>query len=277
MCIGNYRKLGEELENFQVALARTNKIFHDYKEMYKTLQDDYVLKFMSPEKINNISELLLQQNTSSLFGISTLAYYVQSKLSYNSTRADAELMRFLPDVRFLYFFLRSADNKMIGEFLSYTLPNMGSNVEFHIKKTIFDEWLESKNEHGLSYKNLKQNFSFSKLKLKKMVGQTLFNVDPLKKFSIRFLSESVTPLANYLRGESKFSAQDRLKFKKVIFHVHGGGFISMSSASHEPYLRTFARESKAMIFSVDYPLAPLSKAVQTIEIIKKAYLFILVI
>jgi len=42
----------------------------------------------------------------------------------------------------------------------------------------------------------------------------------------------------------------------LIVHFHGGGFIAQSSASHEIYLRDWAKQIDAPIFSVDYSLAP---------------------
>jgi hypothetical protein len=42
----------------------------------------------------------------------------------------------------------------------------------------------------------------------------------------------------------------------LIIHFHGGGFIAQSSASHEVYLRDWARALDAPILSVDYDLAP---------------------
>ena len=42
----------------------------------------------------------------------------------------------------------------------------------------------------------------------------------------------------------------------LIIHVHGGGFVSMSSGSHQTYTRIWANELNVPIFSVDYRLAP---------------------
>jgi acetyl esterase/lipase len=42
----------------------------------------------------------------------------------------------------------------------------------------------------------------------------------------------------------------------LIVHFHGGGFISMSSFSHENYSRVWARQTKCPVISVDYRLAP---------------------
>eukprot|EP00347_Sterkiella_histriomuscorum_P001768 403370757 len=51
--------------------------------------------------------------------------------------------------------------------------------------------------------------------------------------------------------------KDKLERKNaVIIHVHGGGFVSMSSASHQNYTRLWANEIGVPIISVDYRLSP---------------------
>lgn len=42
----------------------------------------------------------------------------------------------------------------------------------------------------------------------------------------------------------------------VIYHIHGGGFISMSSFIHQTYTRNWANNLKVPIISVDYGKAP---------------------
>lgn len=44
--------------------------------------------------------------------------------------------------------------------------------------------------------------------------------------------------------------------RKIIFHIHGGGFISQSSNSHQMVTRRWAEDLKVPVFSVDYRLAP---------------------
>lgn len=51
----------------------------------------------------------------------------------------------------------------------------------------------------------------------------------------------------------------KLKFKTpkaVIFHIHGGGFISMSSFIHQTYTRVWSNNLEVPIVSVDYRKAP---------------------
>lgn len=42
----------------------------------------------------------------------------------------------------------------------------------------------------------------------------------------------------------------------IIYHIHGGGFISMSSYIHQIYTRVWANNLKVPIISVDYGKAP---------------------
>jgi len=48
----------------------------------------------------------------------------------------------------------------------------------------------------------------------------------------------------------------RPNYNALVIHVHGGGFVSMSSGSHQSYTRMWANELNIPIFSVDYRLAP---------------------
>jgi hormone-sensitive lipase len=61
---------------------------------------------------------------------------------------------------------------------------------------------------------------------------------------------------------------------RILIHFHGGGFVSMSSKSHQVYLKKYCNRLKAIIFSVDYTLAPEAKYPDLIEYCIKAYLYI---
>lgn len=53
-------------------------------------------------------------------------------------------------------------------------------------------------------------------------------------------------------------------FKKVLIHIHGGGFIGSSSSFHQIYLRKMAINLDKPIFSIDYRLVPFSTYPNTI-------------
>ena len=46
------------------------------------------------------------------------------------------------------------------------------------------------------------------------------------------------------------------KVPAIILHFHGGGFVAMSSSSHQNYTRKWAKITGCPIFSVDYRLSP---------------------
>jgi len=54
-------------------------------------------------------------------------------------------------------------------------------------------------------------------------------------------------------GYDKMKDQD---FDAIVLHVHGGGFVAMSSGSHQSYTRVWANDLGIPVFSVDYRLAP---------------------
>jgi acetyl esterase/lipase len=47
-----------------------------------------------------------------------------------------------------------------------------------------------------------------------------------------------------------------IEIDAIMIHIHGGGFVAMSSASHQNYTRKWANEIGIPIFSIDYRLAP---------------------
>jgi hormone-sensitive lipase len=63
----------------------------------------------------------------------------------------------------------------------------------------------------------------------------------------------------------------------LVIHVHGGGFISMSSGSHQNYTRMWAKAMpNAIICSLDYRLAPESRFPAQIDDIWQAYYWLVI-
>ena len=62
----------------------------------------------------------------------------------------------------------------------------------------------------------------------------------------------------------------------LIIHIHGGGFISMSSASHQSYTRGWAKSMpRAVLCSLDYRLAPDSRFPAQLEDTWHAYYWLI--
>ncbi|CDW87878.1 hormone sensitive [Stylonychia lemnae] len=60
----------------------------------------------------------------------------------------------------------------------------------------------------------------------------------------------------------------------VIIHVHGGGFVAMSSGSHQNYSRVWANELGAPILSVDYRLAPANQFPDALNDVWQVYYWV---
>uniref|UniRef100_A0A8C4T4U8 Hormone-sensitive lipase n=1 Tax=Erpetoichthys calabaricus TaxID=27687 RepID=A0A8C4T4U8_ERPCA len=58
------------------------------------------------------------------------------------------------------------------------------------------------------------------------------------------------------KAERKLKKDLAPKSKHLVVHFHGGGFVAHTSKSHEPYLKSWARDLGIPILSVDYSLSP---------------------
>jgi hormone-sensitive lipase len=63
-------------------------------------------------------------------------------------------------------------------------------------------------------------------------------------------------------------------YERIIVHLHGGGFISLSSRSSQTFTRRWATELRVPVFSIDYRLVPEEVFPSALEDCYSAYLFI---
>ena len=63
-------------------------------------------------------------------------------------------------------------------------------------------------------------------------------------------------LKNLNKGLKWLERKHTKHLETVMIHIHGGGFVAMSSSSHQNYLIPWANQLKIPIFSIDYRLAP---------------------
>ena len=61
----------------------------------------------------------------------------------------------------------------------------------------------------------------------------------------------------------------------IMFHVHGGGFISQTSLSHLDYLHDWAARLNIPILSIDYSLAPQAPFPRSLEEVLYCYVWML--
>uniref|UniRef100_A0A2L2YFM3 Hormone-sensitive lipase n=1 Tax=Parasteatoda tepidariorum TaxID=114398 RepID=A0A2L2YFM3_PARTP len=77
-----------------------------------------------------------------------------------------------------------------------------------------------------------------------------------------------------MANKYKFYKEEELS-PSILFHCHGGGFISQSPESHEIYLRHWAKDLNVPIFSVDYSLSPEAPFPRALEEVLLAYAWVL--
>jgi hormone-sensitive lipase len=82
----------------------------------------------------------------------------------------------------------------------------------------------------------------------------LLNIDPV--YTLLPLEDSVMVRLLNTQPLFGFTKKPLELHKKVIIHIHGGGFMSMSSASHQAYTRIWSTEVGVPVISIDYRLAP---------------------
>lgn len=73
---------------------------------------------------------------------------------------------------------------------------------------------------------------------------------------------SLTPIQGHVMARIlntinlPLTSSPKTVYSKVVIHIHGGGFISMSSASHQVYTNVWCNNLQVPIISIDYRLAP---------------------
>ena len=71
--------------------------------------------------------------------------------------------------------------------------------------------------------------------------------------------------------------KDIVEKDTLIIHIHGGGFIAMSSGSHQSQTRTWAKlNPKAIVCSIDYRLSPKSRFPDALDDVWQAYYWLVV-
>ena len=223
-----------------------------------------------------IKRRIKEKETGNLLTISTLLSFFKSKMDQDLAEDESMLLRLFPNNNFLYTFLNIGDNRYIKKVSKLALTPVSSNVKLYFASDNFTAFLENKNTYNNKWQTLRMSFalkSLFQLKPFPFVDMTKKNA---YEFKIRFLSNFDIPFNDILTNKLKITQEQRNKIKRIVFHFHGGGFVCMSSSTHQNYLRRFCKNSEACVFSVDYPLAPLKRYKNIIEICFKSYIYVLV-
>jgi len=91
---------------------------------------------------------------------------------------------------------------------------------------------------------------------------------------ITFSPDSVTPEMKEYMTDCLTEAE-RKYFETIVIHIHGGGFVGMTSSSHQVYFRKWAIKLGLPVFSIEYRLAPQCKFPFLVNDCIRSYLWIL--
>ncbi len=132
-----------------------------------------------------------------------------------------------------------------------------------------------KHEKSASFKSKLLNFIFKLIGVKNILGKQLSDLDKFKN-EPEATSKSVKRNCN-IKEETfgnrilwtlspKTNTSD-----KVIFYIHGGGYVLNMSSMQWNYLAKVVEETKATVMVTNYPLAPQSNAVEAYHYLHKLY------
>ena len=155
-------------------------------------------------------------------------------------------------------------------------------VKGYDEKKKLDKKIEEKNEFDVKMKFEKLCWKAEdKIPIRVICGFHLIDPsDPLyfdsNQNKLKFVKQIVNhPMISWLLNPDQNKSIRPNSLDSLIIHIHGGGFISMSSGSHQVYTRKWANSLKVPIFSIDYGLAPKYPYPKAFDDCFQAYLWIL--
>jgi len=139
-------------------------------------------------------------------------------------------------------------------------PMEDSKVSAPYLASTRDEVLEElfkKEDHKIPVRILSNN----QLELKESTGNTVKGM--------------IQKVARVLTGHEVTSSPNENADTAIIIHIHGGGFVSMTSQTHRIYLNRWVKNLKLVHFSIDYRLAPQNRYPDALDDVWQSYLWIM--
>ena len=185
------------------------------------------------------------------------------------------LLSLFPRNDFTYYFYNMVDNKWIKMAMGIVLPSVATNFKIRVKLNLFDAHLMTNDLFsGRPWRLIKPSFFTQKYSYSDLFDDDSFGIKKPERFGIRIMSNRPFDLPSLVKNKDKMSSDMKRHLSRVILHIHGGGFIAMSSSTHQTYLRNFVKQNDAILFSIDYPLAPIKRFKTIFESVVTSFLLI---
>ena len=259
------RKLALKNITTTVYLENEEKVKEQVKNFYNK-RDLMKVVIYKAQKFNNSKSRNLMTGWFMLY----YAIFAKKKISVLSMLCDAEV-----NTEILCMYWRGLDSKLYRKISSVLLSSIKVNTIIFIPRlanNVLDPTsFEMKTEGSLHYIE-----TLSQEPILAGVDYTLTQDPGKNRVPIRILSS--IPI-HKLQGSSTCtcypsSVHENHKFEKIIIHIHGGGFLALSSFSHQIYTRVWANDLNIPIFSIDYRLSPEHKFPAGLDDIWQAYTWI---
>ena len=263
--------------NLKVSLFRMNNLFQTNSKMLTTLLEGvYPDQVVTQECIDNFDTTQFKNGMPQLISASILKQLFQNHFD-EMTSDYHQILSLFPRNDFIYYFYNLIENKWLKKLWGIIYPYVLTNAKFKIPFNFYHKFFVKNDIYpNCSFKMLSHEFWDHQVEPSEFF---IDKKDPRVSenyFSIRLLSKKAVDLKMLALNPSLMTKEIKSEFKKVILHIHGGGFITMSSSSHQSYLRKFVRQFDSVVFSIDYPLAPKKKHKDIFESIIKGYFYVYV-
>lgn len=273
----DYDLMGAFLSEAKMTFARSNKVeFNLANNLQALLDQSFPENLITQKQLCELGQVKTGiESGGELFNMKLLTSFVQQVFKNHS--ADyGELMHCFPDIQFIYHFYNMTEYKWFKRFRALAIFGLSTNTKFKVNLSVFENEFMPEPTNMFKWRVLKNPKHFQKCRLAELREAISFEKEASsEKFQIRMIAGPSIDLNAALRDPTQ-QPLDKKIFEKVIIQIHGGGFIGMTSSSHMFYLRKYATEVGAVVFCIDYPLAPRWKYREITDSVFKAYLVITV-
>lgn len=260
----------------------TNRVvLFSQSEMRKKIQIIYDMISLSTSFVSKSFDI--DNKVLKVFGTG----FYMANYFFRKKSSDIQYKRFMtnPTIDVLREVWGLLDWKIIKKGMKIQLPSISFREKIYVEKNMKID-LKLINEYVTDFSNKQLFEKFLKTKKSseedKLYLKVLEECDDLNEYVklkllhccdwyIPILKENKSSLISCCNTIPLYNAtRDAL-----VIHIHGGGFVAMSSSSHENYLRKWCKMLKIPLISIDYRLAPDNKYPSAIEDVFNAYYYII--
>jgi len=267
-------------------------------------EEEAYTSFQEFEHTNNLGHIIIKNvNQHGLLNLKGAFNFVKDMMSIGSRAQIAEthaLLRLVnPSINEAFQLWNLPEHPFVSAMLALGLPIVGYDDLIHVprlfpritKEVIMQEYADQTNNKfcpmdkseleapvlpGTKEEILEELFvpSESKIPIRILSDERL----NLQESTTSMFKGMVRKAARVITGAEFAEAQQENRGgleESIVIHIHGGGFVAMSSASHRCYLNRWVKNTKVIHFSIDYRLAPKDPYPAGLDDIWQGYLWIM--